>query len=82
LNARAHCLDLNNKDRFSLEKRKERKEKGEKASSSEPKRKIQDFYSFPNIELGRGAFSIVHLAKCNETGDEVRFHSLRFPPLE
>lgn len=53
-------------------KEKKEKKKEKKASSSEPKRKIQDFYSFPNIELGRGAFSIVHLAKCNETGDEVR----------
>jgi len=54
----------------SKEEKKEKKEKKEH-SHSEGKRKIQDLYSFPNVELGRGAFSVVHLAKSKETGDDV-----------
>jgi len=50
--------------------KEEKKEKKEKKEHSE-KRKIQDLYSFPNHELGRGAFSVVHLAKSKLTGEEV-----------
>jgi hypothetical protein len=55
------------KEKKSEDGKEEKKEK----KSKEEKRKIQDLYSFPNVELGRGAFSVVHLAKDKTTGEEV-----------
>merc|ERR1712000_198313 len=51
--------------------KKDKSEKKAKKEKKEARRKIQDFYSFPNVELGRGAFSVVHLATDKKTGEEV-----------